>query len=160
MYAKFNIIERAWDTGPMKRSAGIDGSILGPPIAASPQSFIYQHEVGKDNDGQPMPWSYTTGYFYLAEGEDWAFVDQIWPDFKWGYFRHEQTAQISIGINVVNSPGDTPIVFGPYTFTQALQFISTRLRGRQMSFTISGNDLGTFSRLGKVRYRFSQDGRR
>ncbi len=164
-YVKFNITEpnQPWDYGPagaLARSAWIDQTVLGNPIGANPTGVIYQHEQGYDNDGNPMSTSFTTGFFYLAEGEDFAFVDQIYPDFKWGTFAGAKTAQVQLSFNVVNYPEDTPTVFGPYTLTQASQYISVRFRGRMMSITVASNDLGSFYRLGKVRYRYAMDGRR
>lgn len=164
-YVKMNITEpnQPWDLGPsntLPRSAWTDQSILGPPIATSPAGLIYQQETTNDADGQPLMYSFTTGYFYLAEGEDFVSVDQIYPDFKWGFFGQPQTAQVQMTFNVVNYPGDTPRTYGPYTVTQATKFIMTRFRGRQMSITIAGSDLMSFSRIGYIRYRYSPAGRR
>ena len=165
-FVKFNINEPGapWDTGPagvMPRSAWIDQSVLGTPIGASPTGVIYQHEQGQDADSAAMTPSFTTGYFMLAEGEEFAFVDQIIPDMKWGYFGGAQTAQVQLTFNVVNFPGDTtPQVFGPFTVTQSTEYISVRFRGRQMSITVSSSDFGSFWRLGRLRYRYAPAGRR
>lgn len=164
-YVKFNITEEGgpWDYGPinsLQRSAWMDQSILGMPIGANAGGIIYQHETTNDADGQPLNASFTTGYFYIGEGEDFAFVDQILPDFRWGFFGGAQTAQIMLTFNVTNYPGDTPVTYGPFSVTQATEFISTRFRGRQMSITAQSSDLGSFWRLGKVRYRWAPAGRR
>lgn len=163
-YVKFNITEPGapWDIGPagaLPRSAWIDQSILGTPLAASPAGIVYQHESTNDADGQPLTASFTTGYFMIGEGEEFAFVDQIIPDFVWGTYAGAQTAQIQMSFSVINYPGDTPSVFGPYTVTQATKFIPLRLRGRQMSITVASSDTGSFWRLGKVRYRWAPSGR-
>lgn len=161
-YVKFNITEPGapWDYGSIPRSAWIDQSVIGPPIGASPSGVVFQHEVTNDADGQPLVASFTTGYFEIAEGEDFPFIDQIIPDFKWGTYAGAQTAQIQISLNVVNYPGDTPVVYGPYTVSQGNEYISTRIRGRQMSVTVQSSDLGSFWRLGRIRYRWAPDGRR
>jgi len=161
-YVKFNITEpgQPFDYGLLPRSAWIDQSVLGPPIGANPGGVIYQHEVGNDAAGQPIAWSYTTGYFRIGEGEDYAFVDQWRPDFKFGEFGQPSTAQINMTFHVANYPGDTPVSYGPFTVTQATEYVTTRFRGGLTSVTISGNDLGSFSRLGYVRYRYSAQGRR
>lgn len=164
-YVKFNITEPGapWDYGPagsLPRSAWMDQTVLGNPIGASPGGIIYQHESGNDADGGPLNASFTTGYFYIAEGEDFAFVDQIIPDFKWGLFGGSQNAQVQLSVNVINYPGDTPTTYGPYLFTSSTQYQTVRLRGRQMSFTVQSSDVGSFWRLGKVRYRYKPDGRR
>jgi hypothetical protein len=164
-YVKFNITEQGnpWDIGPagtMQRSAWMDESLLGPPTSASSGGLIYSQETTNDADGNPLMASFTTGYFFVTEGEDFAFIDALYPDFKWGTFAGSQTATIQLTVNVVNFPGDTPTVYGPYTVTQSTEFVSVRIRGRQMSFTVSSSDVGSFWRLGKVRYRYSMDGRR
>lgn len=161
-YVKFNISEPGapWDYGAMPRSAWIDQNVFGPPISAVSSGVIYSQETGHDAAGQPMSWSFTTGYFRLAEGEDYAFVDQVRPDFKFGEFGQAQTAQVYLTFNVVNFPGDTPIPYGPYLVDQSTQYISTRFQGGLMSITVSGSDLGSFVRLGYVRFRYSPQGRR
>src|SRR6185503_4710749 len=143
-YVKMNILEPGapWDHGTLPRSAWIDQSILGMPISASSTGIIYFQETTNDADGQPMSPSFTTGDFYLAEGEQYVYVDQIMPDFKWGTFAGAQTAQIQLTFNVSNFPGDTPISYGPYTVTQATEYLTVRFRGRVMSVTVSSSDLG------------------
>jgi hypothetical protein len=161
-YVKMNILEPGapWDYGSLPRSAWMDQTIFGPPIGATPTGVIYQHETTNDADGAPIVASFTTGYFYIAEGEDFAFVDQLYPDFKFGTFAGSQGAQVQLTVNVVNFPGDTPQTFGPFTVTNATQTVTLRARGRQMSFTVASSDVGSFWRLGKVRYRYAADGRR
>lgn len=164
-YVKMNVTEpnAPWDYGPamaLPRSAWMDQTVLGPPIGASPTGIIYQHETGNDADGNALNASFTTGYFYISEGEDFAFIDQIIPDFKWGLFGGSQNAQVQLTMNVINYPGDAPIAYGPYLFTQSTEYQSVRIRGRQGSFTIQSNDIGSFWRLGKVRYRYQAAGRR
>lgn len=160
-YVKFNRLEpnQPWDYGKLPRSAWIDQSVLGPPIAANPGGVIYQHESGNDAAGQPISWSYTTGFFRIGEGEDFAFVDRWIPDFIYGEFNQNPGASIQMMFNVAKFPGDTPIEYGPYTVTQSTEYVTTRFRGALVSITISGNDLGSFSRLGYIRYRYSVMGR-
>lgn len=161
-YVKMNITEPGapWDYGSLQRSAWIDQTILGMPIGASPNGFIYQHETTNNADGAPLTSSFTTGEFYLAEGEDFVFVDQILPDFKWTTYTGNTSASIQMTFNVTNYPGDAPTTYGPYTVTQATEFISVRFRGRLMSITIASSDLNSFWRLGRIAYRYSTVGRR
>ena len=163
-YVKLNITEpnAPWDFGPsnaLQRSAWADQSVLGNPIGASSSGILYTHETTPNAAGVPLVSSFTTGYFYISEGQEFCFVDQIIPDFIWGTFGGAQTATINLTFNVVNSPGDTPSVFGPYEVTQSTPFISVRFRGRQMSITASSSDLNSFWRLGKIRYRYAPSGR-
>lgn len=161
-YVKVNIVDGAWDIGPlnaMPRSSWIDQSVLGMPIGTSPEGIIYQHETGEDADGAPMSWSFQTGYWMIADGEDVAFVDLIIPDFKFGTYNGSNGASIEITLYSVMYPGSTARTYGPYTVTSSSTQISTRVRGRQMAMKVSGSDLGSFARLGRVRWRWAPDGR-
>lgn len=159
-YAKYNTYLKCWDFGILGRSAWIDQSVLGPPIGADPTSkYIYQHETSTDADGQPMNSSFQTGYFALAEGDLKNFIDQVWPDMKFGYYGGAQNATVNLTFYVTDYPGDTPLTYGPFPITKNTQFITPRFRGRLVSIGISSNDVGSFWRLGNIRYRFQPDGK-
>ena len=159
-YVKYNIVLNQWDYGSLARSAWINQSVLGPPIGADPNTgYIYQHETSTDADGQPMASSFQTGFFAMQEADVKTFVDQIWPDMKWGYFGGTQNAQVQITFYVSDYAGQTPLVYGPYTMTQSTTFITPRFRARLMAIKISSNDVGSFWRIGNIRYRFQPDGK-
>lgn len=160
-YAKINLVENTWDAGTIDRCAWIDRSILGSPIAiGSSNNIIYSHESGYNADDTPLLPSFTTGYFYLDEGESFTFIDQIIPDFKFGTVSGSQNAQVQISVNAVETPGETPLVYGPFLVTQGTMYVDCRIRARQVSLTVSSADQDSFWRLGLVRFRFSTDGRR
>lgn len=158
-YAKYNTLDNIWDFGEMPRVAGIDQSLLGGPIMATAAGLIYEHEVGYNAAGQPLTASFTTGYFMIAEGQDFVLVKQILPDFKYGTFGGAQVADIQMTFSVINFPGDTPRVYGPYTVNAATQKVDVRFRGRQMSITVESSDIDSFWRLGRVRYLWQPAGR-
>lgn len=159
-YVKYNAILEQWDYGQLARSAWIDQSVVGPPVGADPNSlYIYQHETSTDADGQALNASFTTGYFALSEGEYKTFIDQFWPDFKYGYFDGMQNATINLTFYAVDYPGQTPRTYGPYTITQGTTFLTPRIRARLLAFQISSNDVGSFWRIGDNRYRFMPDGK-
>lgn len=158
-YVKYNIILNEWDYGELGRTAWINESVLGPPIGAAPNQYIYQHETSTDADGSPMVSSFQTGYFVMTEADVKMFIDQIWPDMKWGYYGGTQNANIKLTFYVTDYPGETPLAYGPYTLTQSVKFITPRFRGRLVSIKIESEDIGTFWRLGNIRYRFQQDGK-
>lgn len=158
-YVKYNTILDQWDYGTLARTAWINESVLGPPIGAGVNEYIYQHETSPDADGAPMVSSFQTGYFAMTEADVKMFIDQIWPDMKWGYFGGTQDANVQITFFVTDYAGQTPLQYGPYTMTQNTTFITPRFRGRLVSIKIDSSDIGTFWRLGCIRYRFQQDGR-
>jgi hypothetical protein len=171
-YVKYNAVLNTWDYGSLSRTAWVDQSVLGPPIGASPvDNFLYQHETSTDaangNTAVAMTPSLQTGYFAIADGESKSYVDQVWPDMRWGYFNGTETAYyganpsatVSLTFYVTDYPGQQPLVYGPYPVTQSTEYISPRFRGRLVSIAVSSNDLGTFWRLGNIRYRVTPDGK-
>jgi len=158
-YVKYNIYLNSWDFGALGRTAWINQSVLGPPIGAGDDRFIYQHETSTDADGQAMNSYFQTGYFQLQDGDLLTFIDQWWPDAKWGYYGGTQNANLLLTFYVTQYAGDTPIAYGPFTLTQATQYVTPRLRGRLVSMKIESNDVGTFWRLGNMRYRWQPDGK-
>jgi hypothetical protein len=159
-YVKYNVYLNAWDYGSLGRSAWVDQSVLGPPIGANPADLdLYQHETSPDADGAPMLPFFQTGYYALSEGDVKTFIDWIWPDMKWGNYNQAQTAIVQITFFVKDYASDTPQMYGPYSVTQATEYFYTRFRGRLVSIKISSSDLGSWWRIGNIRYRFSQDGK-
>lgn len=163
-YIKVNITEPGmpWDIGigVLNRSAWIDLGALGMPIGAASAGQIYQHETTSNAAGAPLNYSFTTGYFMLAEGEDFVVVNQIVPDMKWGFYPGSGAATVHLTFSLVNFPGDSPTTFGPFAVTQTTQLITQQMRGRQMAVTLAGSDLNSFTRLGRIRYRYAPSGRR
>ena len=157
-YVKYNALLNQWDFGTLTRTAWIDQSVFGPPIGAGEDYNIYQHETSNNADGNIINSSFQTGYFALEEGNVKSFVDQVWPDMKWGLYDHAQTASITITFFTTDYPGDTPNEYS-YTVTQGTQFVTPRFRARLMSIKIESNDLNSFWRLGNIRYRYQPDGK-
>ena len=162
-YVKYNTVLQQWDYGSLGRTAWIDQSVLGSPIGAGSDNYLYQHEIGNDaavgTSTTAMNSSFQTGFFQLNEADNLIFIDQIWPDMKWGTYSGTQNATVQITFYVTNYPGDAVTAYGPYTMTQATEYISVRIRARLMSIGVSSNDVGTFWRLGAIRYRFQMDGK-
>ena len=186
-YVKYNYQMQQWDYGTstgtnngLSRTAWIDQSVLGNPIGAGTDNWIYQHETGFDaayngTNNQPMLSSFTTGYFQLAEGQDLVFVDQIWPDMKWNTFSGSASnATVNMTIYYTNyatdaavSPSTSYYAGSPsntvnsisFPMTQTTEYISCRIRARFMAFSLSSSDTGTFWRLGGVKYRYQPDGK-
>ena len=170
-YVKYNVNLDIWDYGSLVRTAWVNQSVLGPPIGSN-GNYIFQHETSKDAadpiTGAPVAMNsyFQTGYSVISEAEWKIFVDQVWPDMKWGYFNGSQTATVLLTFYVADYPGSAVSAasggvrtYGPYTMTDATTFLTPRFRGRLLSVKIESNDLGSFWRIGAMRYRFSQDGK-
>lgn len=158
-YVKLNVLINQWDYGTLARSAWLDQSIVGQPIGASPSGYIYQHEMSFNADDQPLASSFRTGFFQMSEAEMKMFVDQVWPDLKWGYYNGAKNANVLMTFHVADYPDGPSLSYGPYTLTEATTYITPRFRGRLVSIEISSDDLNTFWRLGGIRYRLQPDGK-
>jgi hypothetical protein len=170
-YVKYNTMLQQWDFGVLPRTAWTDQNIFGPPIAAGSEYNsgtgnttyrVYQHEIGNTANGNVIDAYFQTGYFAIQEGDLKTFIDQVWPDMKWGSGTSED-AVIKITFYTADYPGDTPRAYVFDNIVKATQFFTPRLRARLVSIKVESNtnsgNADIFWRLGNIRYRFQPDGK-
>lgn len=168
-YVKVNLSTGVWDYGKLARTSWIDQSILGSPIGTDVFATIFQHEIGYDqvsthldpaNPVQPLTPSIETGYIMIADGNYMTYVDQIYPDIRFGMSPDsDPTGTIMMTVDMIDFPGDEPRRYGPFPVDSQTQYITLAARGRQMSLKFSSDDIGSFWRIGLVRYRGQPVGR-
>lgn len=164
-YVKYNTTLNVWDFGELSRTAWINESVLGAPIGSGPsipadeERFIYQHETSTDADGQAMHSYFRTGYFSISDGEYKTFVDQVWPDMKWGYYDGAQNADLGLTFYVTDYPTSADRLYGPYQITSSTNYLTPRFRARLVSIHLDSNTIGSFWRIGGMRYRYAPDGK-
>lgn len=166
-YVKFNVEEKSWDYGyntngiSIARSAVLDQSVLGQPIAAAPDTrLIYQHETSLNADGAPMPSFFKTGNFALTEGHDLATIDFLIPDMKWGQVGGSQNAIMNFTIGALDYPNETEHIYGPMTVDDTTKYLNPRIRGRLINLLVENSNLDSFWRMGNNRARIAPDGQR
>lgn len=159
-YVKYNTEEKTWDYGSLARTAWVDQSVIGQPTGTTPNGLIFQHETSYDADGQAMNPFFQTGWFVISEGQNFAFVDWFFPDMKWTTYGSATSASVQVTIYAADYPNGTVRTYGPFSMSSAQAYINCRLRGRQIMMRFESSDLGSFWRLGNMRYRVAQDGRR
>lgn len=159
-YVKYNVNLGAWDFGDLGRTAWTDQSVFGPPIGAGTDNFLLQHETSPLAGDQTLAASFSTGFFAMSEGDAKVFVDEIWPDMRWGDYDSPETAMVDMTFTVVDYPSQTPVIHGPYRLTVGSTYLTPRIRGRLMSITVESAPGNTaFWRLGNIRYRVMPDGK-
>jgi hypothetical protein len=151
--------EYEWDFGTLSRTAWTDVSILGMPIGVDNFGQILQHETGTSITGAGLP-SFQTGYWTIGEGQEIPFVDMVIPDFIFGLRSGSPNASINITFFGVDYPGGPQTTYGPYLVTSTTQFINTRIRNKLLSALLQSNASSEFWRIGRIRFRFGQSGRR
>lgn len=160
-YAKVDIGSGEWDYGTLGRSAWTDSSVVGYPIGADPvTTLLQQHETGYDADGVAIDAYLESGYIPYGDGESFCTIDYFEPDMKWHTVNGSSSAQVAITLTAAPSPNGPTMTYGPVTVTSTTEYITPRLRGRQIKWKLESSDLGSFWRLGNIRYRFTIDGRR
>jgi len=159
-YVKYNALLDKWDFGRLQRTAWIDQSVVGAPVGGDASGYLQQHETSPDADGQPLTAWFQTGFFELAEGESLTFVDWIIPDFKYGYYGGTQGTNLAVTFGVTDYPNVSVKTFGPYNVTSTVPYINTRFRGRLCSMRVESSDLGSFWRMGGLKFRGAPDGKR
>ena len=183
LYVSYNYAERVWYYGTLARTAFIDRGTFQFPIAAQ-GGYLYDHEVGYDDDGSAMAASIEASPIDIGEGERFMFISKIIPDLT---FQGSTgvAPSVSMTLSTQDYPGSS---YGTVTLPNGLgalglavpvtssgssgysettvpfqQFTTKadiRLRGRSFAFKIGSTALGVRWRLGSPRIELRQDGRR
>jgi hypothetical protein len=104
-------------------------------------STIYRHEVGTDDDTQPMPWQLTTNL--RSVGKATTTEVGIIPDSG-------QQGTVAIRFRGYLFPQSTATTYDQsYNITPTTERVTTLLNGRFWKYTFSGNELGQYWQLGK-----------
>jgi len=168
-YVFFNYVENTWSIGQLSRTAWLDEGIFSQPIAAGKYSdtpYLYSHEVGYNNDGQPMDNVYVqSADFDIGDGEDFQFIKRFIPDVKFQGSGSDQT--INVQIKTRNYPGNSFTTDQTTSFTSTTSKIDMRARARQAAIRFESDDDGTSVeridvgfRIGGTRLDIQPNGRR
>jgi hypothetical protein len=161
-YVVYNYMENAWYYGTMQRSVWSDRGTFGRPLAVgrdtqTDEVRLFSHEQGKDDNGVALYSFIESGFFDIAEGTDFVFIDRILPDLE---LPGTSTCKITIKTKRYPHPNAQIIEKGPYTFSDLDNKISMRARGRQVSIRYEVDGEGQDFEIGKVRLGLRTDGRR
>jgi hypothetical protein len=184
-YVIYNYSESIWYYGQLNRTAWLDSGDFTNPIAVA-DGWVYDQENGVD-DGQPngaapLPISayIQSASVDIDDGDKYMLVRRIIPDIN--FTQSEQTnpvtgatntIQTTITVGVQNFPGAASattnasgvttarnITTATATVDQYTNQVFIRCRGRQMSFRIESNNVGTQWQLGMPRVDARPDGMR
>ena len=170
-YVTYNYDQQIWYYGTLARTAWLDRGVNDDPIAASPDHYLYFHEVGFD-DGSTSPASAITAYIEssqmdLGEGEQFVFMRRMIPDIT---FRNSsaQNPSAVMTLKVRNFPGGDYLSSDNSTVTktatvpveQYTEQVFVRLRGRSFALRLESTAEGVGWRLGSPRVDVRPDGRR
>ena len=180
-YVIYNYLENNWYYGTMGRTAWLDSGLLPLPIAATYDSELVQHEDGVDayslGNITALPAYISSSEFDIGDGHNFGFVWRVLPDLTFdgsstiagqsgsGVPTPNVTMTLypmqNSGSGVGKTVNDTVTKKSEYNITEEFTGqVYTRVRGRQMIFKMSSQDIGTTWQLGAPRIDIRPDGRR
>ena len=164
-YVIYNYVEQIWFYGQLTRTAWLDSGIVNYPRAVN-GGYLYQQEVGFDDDGSPM-----TNVFIessdmdIGDGEQFSFIKRIIPDYK--FIQDDNNCNVNIVLKTRNFPGDSLTTNSTSAISASTQQAYVRSRSRQIALRFESDDnatddgnLGIGWRLGATRIDIKPDGRR
>jgi hypothetical protein len=170
LYVTYNYAEAVWYYGTLARSSFIDRGTFQYPIGAE-GGYLYNHEVGYDDDGSAMTASIEASPIDMGEGERFVFISKIIPDITF-QGSTGNAPSVAMTLSMQDYPGSpygqaesetvtsSAISTTTVPFEQFTTKADIRLRGRSFAFKIGSTALGVRWRLGSPRIHLRQDGRR
>lgn len=166
-YVAYNYVDNYWIIGAMVRTAWLDSSFTGFPIAWGYENFanfLFEHETGVNAVIGPVSYplsSYIEGAdLTLLEGDQFAFISRIAPDFtKTGT---SANGAVVFEIKQRNFPQNslTTGFSGALVSTSNPKELFVRVRARQFALRVSSNTVDMGWRLGTTRFDIRDDGRK
>jgi hypothetical protein len=180
-YVIYNYTEKIWYYGTMSRTAWLDSGLQPYPIAANYVTAtltgnLINHETGLNDNTTGTPVAIdayiSSSEFDIGDGHNFGFVWRVLPDLTFENATSTPAGALpavamtlqglaNSGSGVTSTASQPVSKSNTYVITE--QFtgtIFTRMRGRQMIFKISSNQVNTCWQLGAPRIDIRPDGRR
>ena len=165
-YVAYNYSEKIWYYGTMARQAWIDRGIRTLPIATGSQ-YLYNHEVGYDDDGSAMTSFIESAPIDIGDGDKYVFLTEVIPDITFnGSTSLNPDVDFTVkaknfsGGNFLQTQSGTTQRTATSPVEQFTEKLNYRLRGRSFALRIDSTSLGTKYKLGTPRVDIREDGRR
>jgi hypothetical protein len=180
-YVIYNYQEKIWYYGTMERTAWLDSGLQQVPIAAKYNSTaltgnLINHETGLNDNttgtAVAIDAYISSSEFDIGDGHNFGFVWRVLPDLSFENATNTPAAVAprvtmtlygltNSGSGTTSSASGTVVKGSTYVITEEFTGqIFTRMRGRQMIFKISSNQVNTCWQLGAPRIDIRPDGRR
>ena len=161
-YVSYNYAENLWAVGTLARGTWIGYGGRKKPLATTAidggSNYLYEHEVGFDDDDQPMTAFIESGDLELGAGEYFMYMSRILPDFTFSGNSSDASADIVVKGSNFPLESSTTISTSTVTPSSTQSFIRNRARHAVVRIESSGSGYGW--RLGTLRFDMRQDGRR
>ena len=167
-YVVYNYGEKVWYFGSLARTAWIDRGVRTFPMAAG-ASYIYNHEIGYDDDGSAMTSFIESAAIDIGDGDKFAYISRVIPDLTFsGSTANVEGEQATFTVKARNFPGaafdNTDDGTAIRTSTSPVELftnqLNVRARGRSFALKVESSAAGTKWKLGSPRIDIREDGRR
>jgi hypothetical protein len=165
-YVVYNYLEKLWFIGSLARTAWLDRGISSLPLATAPDNFLFNQEVGAQDNGSAMTSFIESGDMSITDGNQFSFINRVIPDIN---FRETvDTSSLDFILETKSFPGQTDQNSSTNTISKTSstpvdQYTNqyfTRLRGRSFTLKLQSTDANVLWRLGVPRIEIRPDGRR
>lgn len=177
-YVVYNYLEKIWYYGTLGRTAWLDSGLRDHPLAATYSYNLVNHEDGVDDNETdttlPIVASIGSSEFDIDDGHNFGFIWRVLPDITFDGSTEGTTPRVTMTMIPMQNSGsgsNIPASLGGNsnatvqritnatieTFTGQ---VYVRVRGRQMIFEVSSDQIGTQWQLGAPRFDIKPDGRR
>ena len=164
-YVIYNTQQQVWYYGQLVRTVWLDSGVESFPQATN-GGYLYQHEVGFDNDGSAMTNVFVeSADFDIGDGDRFTQISALIPDIK--FLQDDNSGTVNVVTKVRNFPGDSLTTDSTSEVSSTTQKVNLRARGRQAVVRFESNDDATNDgnlsigwRLGDTRMDVKTDGRR
>ena len=166
-YVVWNYNEKVWYYGTLTRTAWLDRGIRNFPLAAG-GGYVFNHELGFDDDGSAMTSFIETSPMDMGDGEKFAFIKRVIPDLSFTGSVTGSSPNATFTVKARDFPGEDFSQTGTGTTTRTAtspveQFtnkLDYRIRGRSFAIRLDSNALGCKFKMGTPRVDIREDGRR
>lgn len=166
-YVIWNYNEKVWYYGTLTRTAWLDRGIRNFPLAAG-GGYIFNHELGFDDDGSAMTSFVETSPMDMGDGEKFAFIKRVIPDLSFTGSVTGSSPNATFTVKARDFPGADFLQTSDGTasrtatspveqFTDKLDY---RIRGRSFAIRLASTALGCKFKMGTPRVDIREDGRR
>jgi len=166
-YVIYNYGEKVWYFGNLSRTAWLDRGVRSFPLATGNQ-YIYNHELGYDDDGSAMNSYIESSPMDIGDGDKFTYIGRVIPDITFEGSTNLSSPQATFTVKSKNFPGagfdNTASGDTIRTATSPVETFTNQLflrsRGRSFALRIESSALGARWKLGSPRVDMRQDGRR
>ena len=166
-YVTYNYLEKVWTFGTLTRDAWLDRGTRTYPLATG-GGYLYNHELGYDDDGSPMDSFIESAVMDMGDGDHFTYIRRLVPDLTFTGSTALSSPQATFtlkarnfpGANFISSESGDAVRTSVNPVEQFTNQLDLRVRGRSFALRVESEALGSKWKLGSPRVDLRQDGRR